>query len=123
MLIALWGSWLLLYLIARVVGALITTAIILLAAVLPGDRETRFQRLAAKNGRGLMTILAVALVAALVATGFIAVAWFRAINFYPVWIAVFGAVGICALTWGMRFFHSRQDMIDQLSHWNDDGDE
>lgn len=114
MLITLWGSWFVLYLIARMVGVLSTLAVIEIVAWLPGDRANRLQRLMANNGRGFFTAVLVGFLLALVVIGYLSRWWFVTIAFQPVWVAVFGSVGIAALTWALNFYHNRGTFMQRL---------
>lgn len=114
MLITLWGSWFVLFLVARMVGVLSTLAVIGIVTWLPGDRNSRMQRLLANNGRGFFTAVVVGFLLALVIVGFLSRWWFMTIDFHPVWLAVFGSVGIAALTWALNFFHHRGTFIQRL---------
>lgn len=110
----LWGSWLLLFIIARVIAVAAMLAVVLGMAWLPGNKAKRFAALMAHDGRNLFGLVLVAMVIALIGVYFAAQWWFTAIDFAPVGVAVFGSVGIAAIAWISKFIKNRKQFTAQL---------
>ncbi|WP_054718575.1 hypothetical protein [Lacticaseibacillus manihotivorans] len=84
MIIQLWGSWLVLFLIARLLGGAVMILAMIIMAALPGDRDQRFAKLIQNNGRGMYALIGVVLLIALVGVYFVSQWWFAMIEFTPV---------------------------------------
>lgn len=123
MIIQLWGSWLVLFIIARLLGGAVMLLAMLGMAAMPGDRNKRFAKLIANNGRGMYALIGVVLLIALVGVYFVSQWWFAFIEFTPVGVAVFGSVGIAGITWLGSFIQKRRDFQIKMAHMNDDDDD
>ncbi|WP_461212937.1 hypothetical protein [Lacticaseibacillus sp. GG6-2] len=119
MIVALWGSWLLLFILARLLVALMMVLTMLALVLLPGNRNRRFARLTGNGYRGLFGVSIVVSLVALAGVYFLAQWWFTLINFAPVNVAVFGSVGIAAITWVMTIFKKRHRLSDRLAAYRD----
>lgn len=119
MILQLWGSWLVLFIIARVLGALAMLALVFGLALLPGNKAKRFEALMAHNGRNMFLLVLLAIVVALVGVYFVSQWWFTMIDFSPVGVAVFGSVGIAAITWITKFLRNRKQLsvrVEKVTH-------
>lgn len=123
MIIQLWGSWLVLFLIARLLGGAVMILAMFIMAALPGDRNQRFAKLIQNNGRGMYSLIGIVLLIALVGVYFVSQWWFAMIEFTPVGVAVFGSVGIAGITWLSSFIKKRKDFQIKMSQMHDDDDD
>ena len=123
MIIQLWGSWLVLFIIARLLGGLVMILAMFIMAFLPGDRNLRFTKLIANNGRGMYSLIGVVLLIALIGVYFVSQWWFAFIEFTPVGVAVFGSVGIGGITWLSSFIKKRHDFQLKMAQMHDDDED
>ncbi|WP_461226415.1 hypothetical protein [Lacticaseibacillus suihuaensis] len=122
MILQLWGSWFLLFGVTELIAMGLLTGSVLLLAAIPGRRDRRMMRLLAHNGRGVILIWLSVMVLALGAVYGIAGWWFSLIAFEPHGVAVFGSVGIAAVTWLANLILKRRQWLESL-HRSQSGDE
>ncbi|MCX2455538.1 hypothetical protein [Lacticaseibacillus nasuensis] len=120
MLVQLWGSWLVLWLLARLRGLALMVGSFLALAWLPGRREQRLFGLFANGGRGFYLLLLGVMTLALLGVALLANWWFAVIRFTPRWLAVVGAVGICLITWGSQLRPARRALRQRFSESDPD---
>ncbi|AKU35958.1 hypothetical protein AKG30_07965 [Lacticaseibacillus paracasei] len=100
MFIALWASWLVLFVVTKILAAVLYLVVLFAYMKLPW--RTPNQRgywLIAHRGRGLLVIMGIVMLLTVVGAYGIATWWFAKIEFQPQGVAVFGSVGIVLLSW------------------------
>ncbi len=98
--IALWASWLVLFVVTKILAAVLYLVVLFAYMKLPW--RTPNQRgywLIAHRGRGLLVIMGIVMLLTVVGAYGIATWWFAKIEFQPQGVAVFGSVGIVVLSW------------------------
>lgn len=124
MLIILWASWLVSYVVARLLAAGLLMVLIIITARIPGDQEKRFLKLMQHHGRGLFLLFGLAAIVTLLIIGVLAYWWFGWLHFSPRWVAVFGSIGVAAVAWIVNYIKHRGQfnviVVKQSSHHSDD---